>query len=157
MHFANRIEVSAPVERVWSFLWQTQDVCSCLPGCQEVRTLEELERYEATIEERVGPFKARFEWEIRIVSRTPLQQVSLLAQGRDPKLGATARAEMSVRLDYRAEAGTVLDIQTDLLVTGKIAALGQAVIKRKADQVVRDFASGLGARLEASQMGNTHA
>jgi carbon monoxide dehydrogenase subunit G len=151
MHFVNRIEVSAPPEKVWSFIWQTEDVCACLPGCEAVRTIEDMQRYEATVEERVGPFKARFAWEISIESATPLRQVRLLARGKDPKLGATARAELSVLLAESEQAGTALDIETELLVTGKVATLGHAVIKRKADQVVRDFASGLEARLDGLQ------
>jgi carbon monoxide dehydrogenase subunit G len=150
VHFAHRIQVDAPAERVWQFLWQVDDVCACLPGCREVQTLTPQRRYEATVEERVGPFQARFRWEIDIESCTPPEQVRLLARGRDPKLGATARAEMSVQIRRGEDVESVVDIETDLLVTGKVATLGHAVLQRKANQVVRDFASGLEAHLRST-------
>ncbi len=148
MHFTHRFLVHAPADEVWRFLWQTDEVCACMPGCRSVTTIEPQERYEATIQERVGPFQARFQWEISIESSTPLEQVRLLARGRDPKLGATARAELLVQIGSGGPGETAVDLQTDLLVTGKIATLGHAVIQRKADQVVRDFAGGLEARLK---------
>ncbi len=147
MHFAHSLHVHASPEQVWQFLWQTDEVCACMPGCQGVRTLEPMRRYEATIEERVGPFQARFQWEISIEACTPPEQVRLLARGRDPKLGATARVEMSVQISGDAAGQTQVEIETDLLITGKVATLGHAVIQRKADQVVREFTAGLETRL----------
>ena len=147
MHFAHSLRVHASPDQVWQFLWQTDDICACMPGCREVRTIEAMLRYEALIEERVGPFQARFQWEISIESSTPPEQVRLLARGRDPKLGATARAEMSVHINGNQAGQTQIEIETDLLITGKVATLGHAVIQRKADQVVRDFAAGLATRL----------
>lgn len=108
-----------------------------------------MHRYEATIEERVGPFKARFDWEISVTSSVPLERVAVVAKGKDTKLGAGARVEMTVQIERRDPSGTILDIQTELQVTGKVATLGQAVIKRKAEQVVRDFAGALEHRLQA--------
>jgi carbon monoxide dehydrogenase subunit G len=151
VHFAHRILVHAPAEQVWDFLWQVDEVCACMPGCRTVQALEPMRYYEATIEERVGPFRARFQWEISIESCTPPEQVRLLARGRDAKLGATARAEMSVQVRQSEQSDTVVEIETDLLVTGKVASLGHAVIQRKADQVVRDFAGGLEARLKEAR------
>lgn len=151
MNFTHRIEIAAPVDAVWEFLWQTERVRACLPGCQEVKTIERLQRYEATIEERVGPFKARFRWDITVQQREPAQLVRVVAQGKDRTLGASARAELQVRLSPEAGDRTTLDIQTGLQIAGKIASLGQVVIKRKADQVVKEFAEGLRAQLEASE------
>lgn len=151
MHFEHRIEVGAPPEAVWDFLWQAERVGACLPGCQEVRTVEPLQRYDATIEERIGPFRAHFDCEITIEQRDPFRQIRLIGRGKDSKLGATARAEMAVRIARNDRGGTALEIETEVLVTGKVATLGQVVIKRKADQVVGDFARALSVQLEAQR------
>jgi carbon monoxide dehydrogenase subunit G len=149
MHFEHQIAVAASPSEVWDFLWRAEEVGACLPGCREVRTLAPHERYEATIEERVGPFRAHFDWEITIEEQDPERQVRLAARGKDSKLGATARAEMLVRLDGNKGSGTRLDIGTELSIAGKVATLGQVVIKRKADQVVSEFARALRERLDA--------
>jgi uncharacterized protein len=151
LHFEHRIETSASPESVWDFLWQVDQVGACLPGCKAVETIEPMSRYMATIEERVGPFKALFNWEITVEERDPMQAIRLSARGQDPKLGATARAGMTVRLAPNDRSGTAIDVDTELLITGKVATLGQVVIKRKADQVVRDFAEALRAQLENSR------
>lgn len=157
MNFQHKIEIAAPVDAVWEFLWQPDRVSACLPGCQGVATVEPLQRYEMTVEERVGPFKARFQWDIAVVRREPKEFVQVTAQGKDRTLGATARVELRVRLLPEAEGHTTLDIQTELQITGKIASLGQVVIKRKGDQVVKEFTESLRAQLEASEAVNPHA
>jgi uncharacterized protein len=148
VRFEHRITAAAPVEKVWDFLWQVERVGACLPGCKRVQTIDPFNRYLATIEERIGPFRASFDWEIEVEQQDPGREIRLSARGQDNKLGATARAEMAVRLSPNDGGSTTLDIETDLLVTGKVATLGQVVIKRKADQVVKDFAEELQAQLE---------
>jgi carbon monoxide dehydrogenase subunit G len=157
MHMAHSIAVDASREAVWDFLWDTERLAPCLPGCREIRAISPLEHYEATIEERIGPFRARFDWDISVEERDPLRQIRVAARGKDSKLGATARAEMAVRLQEAGSASTNVEIETELVLTGKIAALGQTVIKRKADQVMHDFAEHLRRRLSAPHGDGAHA
>jgi carbon monoxide dehydrogenase subunit G len=149
MHFSHRIEVTAAVDEVWAFLWRAEEVGACLPGCENVRTVEALRQYEATVAEQVGPFRVRFDWLIDVQDQEPLRRIVILARGKDARMGATARAQMAVTLAERAAGGSQLEIETELQVTGKIASLGQTVMKRKADRVVNEFAESLRLRLDA--------
>jgi len=157
MQFSHRIEVSAPVQDVWTFLWQAEQVGACLPGCRSVRTLEPFHRYEATVDERVGPFRASFDWLIEVQEQEPMKRIAILARGKDAKLAATARAQMSVTLEEIVGRGSRLDVDADLQVTGKIASLGQVVLKRKSDQVVSQFAEALRLRLDGAKAGAADA
>lgn len=157
MHFERRIEVPAPVSEVWSFLWQVERLAGCLPGCQAVRTVEPEHRYEATLEERIGPFKARFVMDITVLDRQPEQLVRLVAIGKDTKLGASTKAELEVRLSSNAASGSVLNLVAEVQVTGKVATLGQVAIKRKADELMTRFAQQLGEQLQATGAGRRDA
>jgi carbon monoxide dehydrogenase subunit G len=46
-----------------------------------------------------------------------------------------------------------MDIQTDANVMGKLGEFGQAVIRKKADQIVHDFANNLSAAVTARVAG----
>jgi len=157
MQFSHRIDVGAPVEEVWNFLWQAEQVGACLPGCRSVRTIEPFHHYEATVEERVGPFRASFDWLIEVQEQEPMKRIAILARGKDAKLAATARAQMSVTLEEIVGRGSRLDVDADLQVTGKIASLGQVVLKRKSDQVVSQFAEALRLRLDGAKAGAADA
>jgi len=111
----------------------------------------------ATVEERVGPFRASFDWLIEVQEQEPMKRIAILARGKDAKLAATARAQMSVTLEEIVGRGSRLDVDADLQVTGKIASLGQVVLKRKSDQVVSQFAEALRLRLDGAKAGAADA
>jgi carbon monoxide dehydrogenase subunit G len=115
-----------------------------------------MRRYEATIEEHVGPFHARFDWQITVEGQEPMRRVELLAHGKDTKLAASARASLIAVLDS-APNSTTIDLQTDLKVAGRIASLAQTVIRRKADQSVAAFAANLQALIESMEAATADA
>ena len=147
MRFEQRIEVPADAAGVWEFLWDVERLARCLPGCQEAREVEPGERYSVVMEERVGPFRARFEMDVRVVERVAGRLVRLRAEGRDRKLAASTRVELEVTLEEGSGGGTALSTTADIVVMGKIAGLGQSVIKRKAQDVVTRFAQAMAAEL----------
>ena len=147
MRFEQRIEVPADSAGVWEFLWDVERLARCLPGCQEAREVEPGKRYSVVTEERVGPFRARFEMDVRVVERVAGRLVRLRAEGRDRKLAASTRVELEVTLEERSGGGTALSTTADIVVMGKIAGLGQSVIKRKAQDVVTRFAQAMAAEL----------
>jgi carbon monoxide dehydrogenase subunit G len=148
MRFEQRLEVQAEVAEVWGFLWDVQRLARCLPGCQEVRELQPQKSYEVVVEERVGPFNARFEMDVEVKEMRPEQLVRLIAAGKDKKLGASTRSDLEVKLETLDFDGTALHIVADIQVIGKIAALGQVVIKRKAREIVGEFAKAIAAELK---------
>ena len=149
MRFDERIEVKANTTEVWSFLWDVERVAKCLPGCQEVRVLEPQKKYAVVIMERVGPFKARFDNTVDVLEMDEANlRVKIQAVGNDKKLGASTRTELTVKLEELATGGTSVDVVAEIQVIGKIASLGQVVIRRKAQDVVKKFAQAISQELE---------
>ncbi len=153
MRFEQRIEVGATPEKVWEFLWDFERLARCLPGCKEVKEVEPHQRYEVTVEERVGPFKVRFEMDVQVTEQVPQKLVRLRALGADKKMGASNRVELEVTLEPLASGGTGLDVVADIQVMGRIASLGQVMIKRKAHDVVEKFARAIAEQLDTVPSG----
>ena len=150
MRFDQRIEVQRPVADVWVFLWDIERLARCLPSCKEVREVEPQQRYAVVMEERVGPFKARFEMDVSVAERVPERLVRLEARGTDKKLGASTRVEMEVKLEETPGGGTALVIGADILIMGKIAGLGHSVINRKVQETMKAFGQVMAAQIESS-------
>ncbi len=151
MRFEERIEVKAPAEDVWGLLWDIERLARCLPGCEAINELEPRRKYDAVVVERIGPFQARFGLELSVTKVDPERFVQVEVTGKDRKLAASMRGVMEARLERRGDEGTALDIIADVQVTGKIAGLGQVVIKRKSRDVIGRFAQAITAELDGGQ------
>ena len=153
MRFEQRIDVKAGTAEVWEFLWDIERLARCVPGCQEVRELEPQRRYSLVLEERVGPFKAHFDMDVIVQEREPERMVRLQASGSDRKLGAFNRVGLEVKLEGTDTGGTALEVTADIQVVGRIASLGQVIIKRKAQEIVERFARAIAEELESVPSG----
>jgi uncharacterized protein len=149
VRFAKDIVVQRPPERVWSFLWEVERVARCLPGCEDVRTVVPQQRYAAVVAERVGPFKVRFPLDIDVLEVDPGRRLKAQAAGRDPALGSSLRVTIQLELEAR-NGGSVVHIVSDAAVLGKLGALGQGMIERKAGEIMEGFAAAMREALEST-------
>ncbi|HXG53487.1 MAG TPA: SRPBCC domain-containing protein [candidate division Zixibacteria bacterium] len=147
MRFEKEVEIAAPREKVWNFIWDVDRFIACVPGCRDAKTLEAGKRYSATMVEKVGPFRVEFPTTIEVLEREELARVKARAAGADNKIGSRMKLDLDVRL---REAGdrTILEFVADVDILGKLAALGHGIIKRKADQVLDEFAAAVKQKLE---------
>jgi carbon monoxide dehydrogenase subunit G len=147
LQFQKEVEIGAPREKVWNFIWDVDRFILCVPGCKEAKTLEAGKRYSATMIEKVGPFKVEFPTTIEVLEREELSRIRAQASGADNKIGSRMKIELDVNL--REEGGkTVLGFIAGVDILGKLAALGHSIIKRKADQVLDEFAQAVKKQLE---------
>ena len=72
MQFQKEVEIAAPREKVWNFIWDVDRFIACVPGCKEAKTLEAGKRYSAIMVEKVGPFKVEFPTTIEVLERDEL-------------------------------------------------------------------------------------
>lgn len=147
MQFQKNVEIRAPREKVWNFIWDVDRFISCLPGCKDAKIIEEGKRYSATMVEKVGPFKVEFPTTIEVLEKEELTRIKAQASGADNKIGSRMKVELDVNLKGEGET-TFLSFAAGVDIVGKLAALGHGIIKRKADQVLDEFAQAVKQRLE---------
>ena len=147
MQFEKEVEILAPKEKVWNFIWDVDRFIACVPGCREAKTIEEGKRYSATMVEKVGPFRVEFPTTIEVLEREELTRIKAQASGADNKVGSRMKIGLDVHLREQ-DNKTVLSFVASVDILGKLAALGHGIIKRKADQVLDEFAQSVKKRLE---------
>lgn len=147
MHFQEEIRVPVPVRDAWEFLWQVERLAACLPGCKGVEELEPQKRYKAQVEDRVGPFGVHFDLDVVVEASEPESRVRLSATGQDRRLGASQKLALDVRLEEAGPSETVLNVTADVEILGKVATLGQFVVKRKVKEVIGRFTENVRAQL----------
>ena len=147
MQFQKQVEILAPREKVWKFIWDVDRFIACVPGCKDAKTLEEGKRYAATMIEKVGPFKVEFPTTIEVLEREELTHIKAQASGADNKIGSRMKIDLDVNLRAQ-DNNTILSFVAGVDILGKLAALGHGIIKRKADQVLDEFAQAVKQKLE---------
>ncbi|MDH3443119.1 MAG: SRPBCC domain-containing protein [Deltaproteobacteria bacterium] len=147
MQFEKEVEIGVPRQKVWNFIWDVDRFIACIPGCKEAKTLEPGKRYTATMVEKVGPFKVEFPTTIVVLESEELSHIKAQASGADNKIGSRMKIELDVNLREQGDK-TVLGFTAGVDILGKLAALGHGIIKRKADQVLDEFAQAVKKQLE---------
>lgn len=150
MHFERAFELALSTDDVWRLLWDVERMVACVPGCTGAIAVEEGKRYEATIVEKVGPFKVEVPLRIDVLSAEPGRGLRLRATGKDTKVGTEVAFDLNVNLQALGDQ-TRFHMAVDATVVGRLVSLGQAVIKLKGDQQIGRFAKALQADLVAGQ------
>lgn len=149
MQFLNQVTIAAPIDDVWAFVMDIPSVAGCVPG---VESVEEVTRdhYRGVIGVKVGPIGLHLKGEARVLRRdeeTRLAELGIEATDRRIPGNVTARSTM--RLTPRDDGGTDLSIETDASILGKLGQFGQAVMKKKSEQVIGEFAANMSRSLSA--------
>jgi carbon monoxide dehydrogenase subunit G len=137
----DEFRVDVPIDEAWKVLLDVERIAPCMPGAQ----LQEIEgdEYRGIVKIKVGPITAQYKGAARIVETDETaHQVVLKAEGRDTRGQGNASATVTATLTP-AGSGTVVHIDTDLNITGKVAQFGRGVMADVSSKLLGQFASNL--------------
>ena len=142
MKFTHSATVAAPRDKVWTRLMDLPAAARCVPGVASVRPNGK-DKYLGTLAVQIGPVRLVLDGDFAVTARDETTgTASIRADAKDSRVGGAIRATMDLALSEKS-GETELRIVTDLAVMGRLGEFGQAVIKRKADQLMQDFAECL--------------
>jgi carbon monoxide dehydrogenase subunit G len=146
----HRITVPAPPDRVWAFMMDIPAVSRCVPGLDNVSRIDD-ETYSGVMNVRVGPIAVKLDGRVLLAERDEAARHARMdLQAADKRVNGAVNAKMRMELSP-VEDGDQTDvaIHTDANVMGKLGEFGQAVIRKKADQILQEFANNLSAAVTA--------
>ena len=149
MIFEDRFTVRAPVDKVWAFLRDPQQVAQCIPGAERIEVVDD-RHYHVVAGARVSFLSVSFAMNVTVTEiEEPIRLVSL-AEGMDPRIKERVKLRSTLTLEPHGAEATDVSYTIDLTIFGKLASLGFAVMKGKAGQMAADFAARIKTRLEAT-------
>ena len=140
MKFERQITVDASKEEVRAFLEDVPAVAKCVPGVEGVTPVEP-DVYDGKVRLRIGPLGMTIAGRARLEREGDVWR--LHGEGRDSRVGAGAKAVLEATLTELAPERTEVQIDADVQFSGRLAELGQPLIKRKAEAMVQEFAQNL--------------
>src|SRR5687768_4131138 len=98
LRIEERFQLRAPVDRVWSYLVDPQQVVHCLPGAELTEVVDE-RTFLGRVKVKVGPITAAYSGKVTITDRDDAAHVvSMMGEGRESGGAGSARLTMTSRL-----------------------------------------------------------
>ena len=152
MKLSSTFPVPASPDKVLSLFLDPSTMQACIPGCDEL-TQDDETHYRGVLANEVAHvrFAARFAAEITS-SSAPADTgepavVNATIKGEDRRLGSTVKvtAVLTIRPDGSAPDSSVVEYEIELAMWGKLGRLGESVIRRRTQEVERQFSEALAA------------
>ncbi len=149
MTFEEEFTVNAPVNEVWAFLRDPEQVARCIPGAERVEPIDDT-HYRVTAGAKVSFLSLSFALNVTLTEIDEPRRFVSVAEGMDARLKERVKLVAALILEPAEAAQTIVRYRIDLTVYGKLASLGLSVIKGKAKQMAADFATAIRTRLETA-------
>ena len=155
MKIQNEFTVGAPIDRAWNTMLDLEKIAPCLPGAaiQDEAGGE----YTGTIKVRVGPITVGYKGTVRFEEVDEANRRAVLqATGRDARGQGTASATIVSTLKEEGD-NTRVNVETDLMLTGRAAQFGRGLAQDVATGMLDDFAACLEREISDSVTEETAA
>jgi len=133
-----RIDLDVPVRKAWDFLIDINKFSTCLPGIDEIKQIDD-KTFDGIISAAVGPISGKFNFRSTIVESKPPQQMIVHTVGTDSVTKSTVNADMTVDLRQVSETKSQMDYKADVKINGRLAILGDMVLRATATLILQEF------------------
>jgi carbon monoxide dehydrogenase subunit G len=149
MKLVGTIAIDAPPRAVWALLVDPTSLARCMPGVQEVRQLDE-RTFEGRILASVGPIDGSFSFRSVLTTAEFPDDLVVTVEGLDSV--TKSRLEMDVRasLTEPGRGATSLAYRADVRIKGRLAILGEMVLRATAGMMIGEVTKCLRSQLEGA-------
>ena len=146
MELADNFAVSASADETWAFFWDLPRVARCLPGCESIETTGD-STYRARLVQKVGPFQVAMDIDMAVDEVEQGRRIVVSGGGKD-RMGNRLRINrLALELSEPSADRTEVSYELDFNLFGRLATLGNTVVKRKAEETRAEFSRNIAAEL----------
>jgi carbon monoxide dehydrogenase subunit G len=141
MKLNGAVTVNAPQEEVWQLFMDPAQLCQVIPGCEQARQLDET-HYEAVLAVKVQFMTIRSKAHGTLLeAEAPGHLVGELL-GEPVTMAGAFRARLTIDL---ASVGSATEVRyaMDLTMLGRLASLGEAIVRSTSQQLTKHFAENV--------------
>ena len=142
MKFSYDVTVDAPQDRVWAILSDVPQAASLVPGVESVEEQPD-GTYLGAVRVRVGPIGFTLTGRVEVEQDREAGTWRLRARADDRRVGAGVSSAVETVISELSPGQTQMRVGADVSFSGRLGQLGQPLIKKKADDMVQEFAEGL--------------
>ncbi|XVU22586.1 SRPBCC family protein [Actinoplanes sp. CA-054009] len=148
MKITNEFTVHTPIDRAWQALTDLEGIAPCMPGAQ--LTGVEGDVYKGKVKVKVGPVISEFAGTAQFTEKDDQAYRAVIdAKGRDARSAGNAAALVTAVLSPSGDDSTLVSVDTDLKISGKLAQFGSGMIKEVSSKLLTQFVTNLETKLAA--------
>lgn len=142
-------EVAAPIETVWAFLNDPNNVVACMPGASLNEIVDE-SQFIGSVKMKIGAVSAQYQGTITYTERDADNHVvKMLATGNE-RGGGTVSGTIITRLESKGSNLTRIACESSIDLTGKIIQVGRGMIEGVSQQIIKKYITNVRKLLETS-------
>ncbi len=149
MDLKDTFTVEAPREKVWDLFWDFPRLAACLPGCESIERIDD-SNFKARVAQRVGPFQIALDLNLTLDDVQQNKSVAFSGSGGDKRGNNLKIARAALELDPVSDAETSVSYDMDFTLFGKLGTMGNSVVKRKVEEMRKEFTRRLTEAVAAS-------
>jgi carbon monoxide dehydrogenase subunit G len=144
------VPIAAPPGEVWRLVVDPVGLASCVPGVREVRAVDE-RTFEGSIVAAVGPMEGDFTFRAVVAEAEFPEALVVEVTGLDSVTRSRVEGAVRSRLVADGDAASVLEYSADVAVKGRLAILGEMVLRATAGLMIDRLTACLRERAEAAR------
>jgi uncharacterized protein len=141
MKLHGSIIVNAPQEEVWRLFLDPLQLCRVIPGCEEARQQDET-HYEAVLSVKVQFMTIRSKAQGTLLETEEPRHLVAEMVGEPLAMAGAFRARLVIDLEPVVE-GTDVQYSMDLTMFGRLASLGEAIVRSTSRRLTAQFAANV--------------
>lgn len=141
MKFSYTFPLRRPADEAWAKLLENPEaMIRCIPGVEEVEVQED-NKYGVVLSTGLGPVRLRFRGNAQVQTDEEARRLQADVSMSDARSGNVyGKFLLGVLEDESNADASQLLLESDVAIGGKLGEFAQPLLKRKADQVVKEFA-----------------
>ncbi len=143
--------IQAPLQEVWTFLNDLEQVSKCMPGVERVEQTDD-KTYTGVVTVKVGPIASSFQGNVVKTLEEPPRRLNARLQGRDAKTASMVTGEFASELNSPSGSQTEVKYKFDVAIRGRLGQFGQAVILDTSRQLTDQFVACVRTRIERPEV-----
>lgn len=148
MRLDGSIQIAAAIEDVWRVVIDPRDLAACVPGVSDVRQVD-ARTFEGTIRVAVGPVDGHFSFRSILTRMDAPSDLVVEIEGTDSMTRSRVVARIEVALSPDAADLTTVAYAATITTKGRLAIIGDMVLRATAGVVIGQVTRCLRSRLEA--------
>jgi carbon monoxide dehydrogenase subunit G len=146
MKLEGRIAIAAAPDATWALVLDPLTLAGCVPGVKAVHRVDD-RAFEGSITAAVGPMTGDFAF-TSVIIRAERPEMDVSIDGVDSVTRSRLEALVTVVLDESDPVGCALAYRAEVRVKGRLAILGEMVLRATATVMINQVTACLRSRLE---------
>lgn len=147
MKLTGAIEIAAPPDRIWEVLVNPVSLAACVPGVKDVRQVDP-RTFEGAITAAVGPMQGDFSFGAVITRDAFPTDLDVEVAGTDSVTGSRLEARVHAAVEGGPAGPATMRYEAVITVKGRLAILGEMVLRATASVMIGQVTKCLRTRLE---------